>query len=73
MISKQAEEELLAGATSVKLREDLARIAQNRHNPFLVNGQVDIDRFLTFLNEFNEFINHQPKPQSRMIDKNMKL
>lgn len=73
MLSKEAEEELLAGATCPRLREDLNRLAQNRQNPFLVDGEVDVDRYISFLNDFNEFINHQPKPLSRMIDKVMKL
>lgn len=73
MISKKAEKELLAGGASSQLRKDLNKVRQNRHNPFLVDGQVDIDRYLTFLNEFNAFINHQPKPLRRIIDKDMKL
>jgi hypothetical protein len=39
----------------------------------LVNGSVDLDRLLEFFNQFNEFINHQPKPFAPMIDKDMRL
>ena len=36
-------------------------------------GRVDMDRLIEFVTQFNEFINHQPKPFSRMIGREMKL
>jgi hypothetical protein len=57
----------------VMLREDMRYLAEHRHNPFLKDGHVDIDNYIEFLNTFNEFINHNPKPFKPMIDKVMKL
>jgi len=72
-LSEEEKEELRASAQSSKLRDDLRRVAQNRHNPILVNGEVDMDRLLTFLNEYNSFLNHQRKPFRQIIDKDMRL
>ncbi len=32
-----------------------------------------MDRLLDFLNGFNEFINHEPKPFKPMLDRDMRL
>ena len=40
---------------------------------FLRDGRVDVDRVLAFLTEFNEMINHQPKPFKAIIDHDMRL
>jgi len=45
----------------------MRRLAEHRHNPVLVEGVVDIDRLIDFLNGYNEFINHEPKPFTPMI------
>ena len=58
---------------SPELKRDLRKIAQNRHNPVMVNGEVDMDRLLTFLNECNSFFNIKKKPFRRIIDKDMRL
>ena len=73
MLSEKEREEMLRLAASSTLRDDMAYLATHRYNPLLVNGMVDMDRLLVFLNEFNEFINHEPKPFSPMIDKDMRL
>ncbi len=72
-LSEEAKKELRASAQSTKLRDDLTKVARNRINPFLVNGQVDMDRLLTFLDECNEFMGHKRKPFRPMIDKDMRL
>ncbi len=73
MISKDEKEELLRLAKSSSLREDMRHISANRHNPVIIHGRVDMDRLITFLTEYNEFINHQPKPFKKIIDRVMKL
>ncbi len=37
------------------------------------DGKVDADAHIEFLNQFNEFINHEPKPFRKIIDRVMKL
>lgn len=73
MLSDAEKKELKELAKSSKFREDLRKISKNRHNPFMVNGDVDVDRLIIFLTEYNYFINHNPKPFRRIIDKIMKL
>jgi hypothetical protein len=73
LLSKKEREELLRLAKSSSMREDMKYLRDNRHNPVIVNGQVDMNRLITFLTEFNEFINHEPKPFKPMIDRVMKL
>ena len=47
---------------SVELSNDLRIVAQNRHNPVMVNGEVDMDRLLT-LSQRVQFI-FQPPAQT---------
>lgn len=65
--------ELLELAGSSSLREDMRYLSAHRHNPVIVDGQVNMDRLLDFLNAYNEFINHEPKPFKPMIDRDMRL
>jgi antitoxin component HigA of HigAB toxin-antitoxin module len=53
--------------------EDLEYVRKNRHNPFLKDGRVDIEAYLQFVTEFNEFINHAPKPFRPIVDRDMRL
>ncbi len=72
-INADEKEELLKLAGSASLREDMRYLSAHRHNPLMVDGQVNMDRLLDFLNSYNEFINHEPKPFKPMIDREMKL
>jgi hypothetical protein len=72
-LSIKEQEELLRLSQSSSLQNDMKYIAAHRHNPLIVDGKVDLDRFITFLTEYNEFINHKPKPFKPMIDRIMKF
>ena len=73
MIDANEKEELLRLAKSSSLKDDMQYLSAHRHNPLFLDGKVSMDRLLDFLNEFNEFINHEPKPFKPMIDRDMKL
>jgi len=73
MLGEKEKHELLETARSQPIRRDMRHLAANRQNPLLKNGKVDLDRFLEFLNGYNEFINHQPRPFKPMVDRVMKL
>lgn len=73
LLNESEKEELLNLAKSSSLKEDMRHLSENRHNPVVVNGKIDMNRLITFLTEFNEFINHEPKPFKPMIDRVMKL
>ena len=73
MLSEKEKQEFTAIAESRSLRDDMRYLAENRHNPFLKDGKVDIDSYIDFLNAYNEFISHTPKPFKPMIDRIMKL
>jgi len=73
MLSEKEKQEWTVLAESTSLRDDMRRLSESRHNPFLKDGIVDIDKYIEFLNEYNEFINHTPKPFKPMIDRIMKL
>jgi len=73
MLSEKEKQEFTAIAEYRSLRDDMRYLAENRHNPFLKDGKIDIDRYIDFLNAYNEFINHTPKPFKPMIDRIMKL
>jgi hypothetical protein len=72
-LSIKEQEELRRFSQSSSLQNDMKYIAAHRHNPLIVDGKVDLDRLITFLTEYNEFINHKPKPFKPMIDRIMKL
>lgn len=71
--SKEAADELREMAGSIALKNDMEAIARGRHNPFIKAGRVDVDAYISFVSEFNEFINHEPKPFKQIIDKDMRL
>ena len=73
LINKNERKEMLRLARSSSLKKDMTYLSKHRHNPVMVNGSVDMDRLITFLTEYNEFINHQPKPFKHVMDKVMKL
>lgn len=72
-ISEKAAKELLELSKSDSLRKDMQTVASQRHNQFLKNGKVDVDAYIEFLSEYNEFINHEPKPFRQIKDKIMRL
>lgn len=72
-LSKKEKEELKRSAASTLLRKDMQHLAANRFNPIMDGQKIDMDRLLIFLTEYNEFINHTPKPFKPIIDRTMKL
>ncbi len=72
-ISKKAEKEFKKFSELHSFRKDMDMIASSRHQPFLKDGKVDVDAYIEFVTQFNEFINHTPKPFKRIIDKDMRL
>ena len=73
MISEIEKKEFLRLAKSLSMKEDMKQLSALRHNPLIIDGKVDVDRWIEFLTQFNEFINHQPKPFRPIIDRVMKL
>lgn len=73
MLSEKAEREFVEAAESSALRIDTETVSRQRHNPFVKDGKVDIDAYLEFVTEFNEFINHEPKKFMPIIDRDMRL
>jgi hypothetical protein len=72
-LSKEAAEEMRELSRSEALKNDLAFVARTRHNPLIKDGVVDPDAYILFVSQFNEFINHEPKPFKPMQDKDMRL
>jgi hypothetical protein len=72
-LSEEERQELKELAASPTLKEDLQTLARRRTRHFWRDGQVDLDRALAFLMEFNEMINHQPKNFKAIIDRDMRL
>lgn len=73
MMDEKEKQEWLMLATSGSLRDDMRRLTKNRRNPFVKDGGIDLDRYLEFLNAYNEFINHAKKPFKSIREGNMKL
>ena len=73
MISNDERAELLRLACSASLRKDMRYIATHRHSPVVFKGEVSLERLIRFLNQFNECINHEPRPFKPIIDRDMRL
>ena len=65
--------ELKRLSTSLALREDTRRIRKRSREAFLIDGQVDVDRFIAFLTAYNRFIGHARPPFRKIRDGDMKL
>jgi len=72
-ISKKEKKELRQAADSALLRKDMQYLADKRFNPLIDGQNINMDSLLVFLTEYNEFINHSPKPFRPIIDRIMKL
>ncbi|MBI5632027.1 MAG: hypothetical protein HZA15_00880 [Nitrospirae bacterium] len=72
-VSQEAEKELVSLGRSEALRDDMDKLKSTWQSPFIRNGAIDTDLYIEFVQEFNEFINHQPKPFRPMIEKDMRL
>jgi hypothetical protein len=72
-LTDQEKEELLHLAQSPRLKEDMKWLSANAYNPFMVDGRIDVDKWLTFLNGYNEFVGHARKPLKWIVERVMKL
>jgi hypothetical protein len=72
-LSKKEKEDLKRVAASAFVRKDMQHLSANRLNLFIEGQTINMDRLLIFLTEYNEFINHSPKPFKPIIDRIMKL
>ena len=73
MPSQATADEMRELSRSVALRSDMEAVARSRHNPFIKNGVVDCDAYIEFVTAYNEFINHEPKRFTPMVDRDMRL
>ena len=73
MLNNEEKEELKRLADSSSLRNDMKHLSAMAYNPFVVKGVVNIDKFIIFLTEFNQFINHKSRPFHKIIDNDMRL
>jgi hypothetical protein len=70
--SKKVEKEIQS--VGERLGSDLEALRHKRHNPFIKDdGRVDVDAYIQFLTQYNEFINHAPKPFRPIVDHDMRL
>ncbi len=72
-LSPEAERELLEFARSETFRKDMEILRSRWQNVFIKDGVADADAYIEFVTQFNEFINHEPKPFRKIIDRVMKL
>ncbi len=68
-ISERVAKEFLELFRSDSLTKDMDVLRYQRYNPFIKNGKVDVDAYIEFVAEFNEFVNYKPKPFKQIIDK----
>jgi hypothetical protein len=73
MLSPAAEKEFQEMAQSASFRRDMETVRVGRLHAFVKDGVVDVDAYIDFVTEFNEFIGHEPKPFRQIIDKDMRL
>ena len=69
--SARKREEALICSDADALREDNRILSRQKHNPFMKNGEADVDVYIAFVEEFNALINHAQKPFRRIADDGM--
>lgn len=72
-LPRKAKKELQRLSRDPSLKQDLERISQHKLLVFFKNGEVDVDAYIDFVTQFNEFISHQPKLFQKMEDRDMRL
>jgi hypothetical protein len=72
-LSKEAEKEMIEFSRSEDFRSDIESLRSTWKIHFVHNGTVDVDGYIEFVTQFNEFINHRPKLFKPMIDRDMRL
>lgn len=72
-LPQNIKDEVAALSESAQLREDMRTAAKEKYIPLLKDGKVDIDAYIAFVTQFNEFINHQRKPFRKISDRDMIL
>jgi len=72
-LSQKAEKELIDLAKSDSFKKDIEMLRSRWQMPFIRDGKVDADAYIEFVTQFNEFINHEPKPFKPIIDRDMRL
>jgi len=72
-LSDAEKKELLEKAASAELRDDMRLLRRTRHKLLREDGQVDIEKWIEFLDEYNAFIHHEPRPFAPMIERDMKM
>lgn len=72
-ISNESASEIRNLAESDSLKSDMRKIASQKHNPFFKQGTALVDEYVEFVTQFNEFINHRPRPFKKIIDREMRL
>ena len=72
-LTEDAKESMREDARSESLRQEMHFLREHHANSFMVNGAVDTDRVLEFLQFYNEFMNHPLKETREFIERNMKL
>jgi hypothetical protein len=72
-LSREAEKEIRELSQSAKLRSDMAAVSAGRINPFIAGGRVNLDLYIEFLTQFNEYMGHPVKPFRPMAEREMIL
>ncbi len=72
-ISEASLGELKELAVSKELKEDMAAVTRQRHNPFWKDGCFMTEAFLQFVSDYNAFINHRPKAFTPIKGEHFKL
>lgn len=61
-LNEREQEELRAMAGSARLRRDMRRVHDGSSGSLPPGGDMSADSLIAFLTQFNEFMNHAPKP-----------
>jgi hypothetical protein len=73
MLTDEEKDELRAIAASGSMRRDSKLLSESRFNPFTPGGEVDCDRVIEFLTDYNEFLNHPTGTRRPFMEKKMLL
>jgi len=56
MLTKEEKKEILEDTYSLERKRDFRRLSQRKHEFFIKNGKVDMEKVISFIENFTKFI-----------------
>ncbi len=72
-MTKKEKDDFRRQTESESFKKEMRKLASKKNNPFIKDCRVNLDAYIDFLTQYNEFINHRLKAFKKIKGDNMKL